>query len=250
MLHNDHNGGSVKIPRHLAIIMDGNGRWAVNRGQKRLMGHREGAKAVLRIVRKAAQLGVSHLTLFAFSSENWKRPIVEVNGLMELFSRALTKEVKELHKNGIKLIIIGDITKLSTSLQNSIQKAQDLTCNNTGMVLNLAVNYGGRWDILNACKSCIKDVQDGKISFDELSDDYFSTKLSEPLDVDLLIRSGGEMRISNFLLYQLAYAEIYITNKLWPDFNEDDLLKAIEFYSGRERRFGLTSEQIKEKEGC
>ena len=215
----------VKIPQHVAIIMDGNGRWAQLRGKKRVVGHKSGVESVRSTVATAAKHGVKALTLFAFSSENWQRPESEVSVLMDLFMFVLTREVKRLHKNSIKFQVIGDLTKFSSKLQKMIKESEALTTENTGMVLSIAANYGGRWDIAQAAKVLARKVE----------------------RLDLLIRTGGDYRISNFLLWQAAYAELYFTEVLWPDFNEAEFTKAITLFDQRERRFGQTSEQVTNK---
>ena len=239
--------GGVKAPRHLAIIMDGNGRWAQARGKQRISGHKEGANAVRRVISACVKYGVKELTLFAFSSENWKRPALEVNALMTLFVQAIKKESKSLKANGIKTCIIGDKTRFPSLLQDQIRKVEELTADCDVMRLNIAANYGGRWEILQAAKKLAQQCQDGTLNINELTEDKISQNLDIVTDVDLLVRTSGEQRISNFLIWQLSYAEMYFTNTYWPDFGEDDLLKAFDFYNGRERRFGMTSAQIQEK---
>lgn len=245
MLNLTSTSGGEKIPRHLAIIMDGNGRWAKKRGMPRLMGHRQGAKAVTRTVEAAAQKGISILTLFAFSSENWKRPAEEVSGLMDLFAKVLVSERDNLHKNGIKVLFIGDLSRLSLKLQSAITSIEQLTEHNERMLLQIAVNYGGRWDIVQAAKQIVQKVQEGSLDIGSLDEASFKQYLSVEDDVDLLIRTGGEYRISNFLLYQCAYSELYVTDTLWPDFDGEQMQKAIDYFSSRERRFGMISEQLK-----
>lgn len=245
MLNLTSTSGGEKIPRHLAIIMDGNGRWAKKRGMPRLMGHRQGAKAVTRTVEAAAQKGISILTLFAFSSENWKRPAEEVSGLMDLFAKVLVSERDNLHKNGIKVLFVGDLSRLSLKLQSAIASIEQLTEHNERMLLQIAVNYGGRWDIVQAAKQIAQKVQEGSLDIGSLDDASFKQYLSVGDDVDLLIRTGGEYRISNFLLYQCAYSELYVTDTLWPDFDSEQMQKAIDYFSSRERRFGMISEQLK-----
>ena len=235
----------IIIPRHLAIIMDGNGRWATRRGLFRVSGHQQGANTVKDIVKSAASIGINELTLFAFSSENWKRPKNEVQSLMQLFSLSLKTQTKKLHQNNVKLKIIGDTKAFSDTLQKAIKKSEELTCNNTGLTLNIAVNYGGRWDITNAFCNIVKKVEQGFINAKDITEQTISDNIATN-DVDLLIRTGGEFRISNFLLWQCAYAEFYITDTLWPDFNDDEFLKALKFFTSRERRFGMTSSQIKD----
>lgn len=235
-----------KIPRHIAIIMDGNGRWAKQRMQPRFMGHRAGVRAVEGIVKHCVASGVEVLSLFAFSSENWRRPGKEVSLLMELFSHALDNQVKRLHKNNIRLNIIGDTSRFSPSLQQQITAATSLTAANSGLVLNIAANYGGRWDVTQSVQQIVAKIQAGELEakqVDEslIADHLVTAALPEP---DLFIRTGGEQRISNFLLWQLAYTELYFTDKLWPEFTAQDLDNAIESFASRERRFGRTSEQI------
>lgn len=236
---------NITIPRHLAIIMDGNGRWATRRGLFRVSGHQQGANTVKEIVKSAASIGINELTLFAFSSENWKRPKNEVQALMQLFSLSLKTQTKKLHQNNIKLKIIGDTTAFSEALQQAIKKAEALTAKNTGLTLNVAVNYGGRWDITNALKNIVQKVHVGDLNINDITEHTISDNIATK-DVDLLIRTGGEFRISNFLLWQCAYAEFYVTDTLWPDFNDDEFLKALVFFSSRERRFGMTSSQLKD----
>ncbi len=228
------------IPKHIAIIMDGNGRWAKIRKQLRIVGHREGLKAVRKTVKYAHELGVKVLTLYAFSSENWKRPEQEVSALMALFIYALNKEVKLLHENNMRINIIGDISRFSVQLQKMILQAQERTKNNTGLILNIAANYGGRWDIVNAVKKVIHRFEENNIKLDDINEEVINQEISlcELPPIDLVIRTGGEYRISNFLLWQIAYSELYFTDVLWPDFNEHALDDAISEFSKRERRFG------------
>jgi undecaprenyl diphosphate synthase len=237
-----------KIPRHVAVVMDGNNRWAKRRHLPGVAGHRAGVKAVRSVIEQAARLEVEVLTLFAFSSENWKRPEQEVNALMQLFLRALQKEVKKLHKHNIRLLIMGDITGFSDTLQEHIHIAQDLTEKNTGLTLVIAANYGGRWDMSNAAKLIAQEVKEGKIDPEEIDENLFSryTCLNEFPEPDLCIRTGGELRISNFMLWQFAYAELVFSDALWPDFNETHFWSALEQYNSRTRRFGRTDEQLKE----
>lgn len=228
------------IPNHIAIIMDGNGRWAKNRNQLRMVGHRAGLKAVRKIVQHASMIGVKALTLYAFSSENWKRPEQEVSSLMSLFVYALNREAKILHKNNICLNVIGDISRFSHQLQTMINDIQLMTCNNSGLILNIAANYGGRWDITNAIKKIINKVQHDDISVEDVNEDMVNNEISlnHLPPVDLVIRTGGEHRISNFLLWQMAYSEFYFTDELWPDFDQSSLDEAISVFNQRERRFG------------
>ncbi len=232
------------IPEHIAIILDGNGRWAKKRFMPRFVGHQKGLKAVKRTVSYCTDNNIKALTLFAFSTENWKRPKEEVSQLMGLFLKALKKEVNNLHENNVRLRVIGDKTMFSAEIQSHILEAEELTAKNTSLTLNIAANYGGRWDILQALKAWKKDNPAANI--DELDEKTLSSYLTtaDLPQPDLLIRTGGEKRISNFLIWQMAYAEFYFTDTLWPDFNANSLEKAIHSFSERERRFGKTSEQV------
>lgn len=234
------------VPQHVAIIMDGNGRWAQLQGKGRVTGHKAGVSSVRATVSKAQELGVKALTLFAFSSENWQRPEKEVSVLMDLFMMVLTKEVKKLHKHNIRFQVIGDLSRFSDKLQRSIEKSQALTVNNTGLVLSVAANYGGRWDIVNATKKIAEDVKQSTLAVDDITEALLNNymSLSDLPALDLLIRTGGDFRISNFLLWQAAYAELYFTDVLWPDFDELAFEKAINTFDSRERRFGKTGEQV------
>jgi undecaprenyl diphosphate synthase len=231
---------SGSIPNHIAIIMDGNGRWAKDKGNIRLFGHKEGVESVRDITESCAQLGVNHLTLYAFSTENWNRPSDEVNGLMKLLVNSLKKEADRLHKNNIKLTSIGQITRLPKSCQSQLQEVIELTKDNDRLELCLALSYSGRWDITEAVKKVAQDVADGKVSPDEVSDELIGSYLStaDIPDPDLIIRTSGEYRISNFLLWQLAYSELYITKTYWPDFRRKELYQAIFSYQKRDRRYG------------
>lgn len=235
------------IPQHIAIIMDGNGRWAQQQGKSRVVGHKAGVESVRSCVTSARKMGVKALTLFAFSSENWQRPKKEVSVLMDLFMFVLTREVKRLHKNDIKFQVIGDLSRFSEKLQIKIAQSQKLTEQNTGMVLSVAANYGGRWDITNAAKKLAQQAIANELSVDDIDENtlHQHTCLANLPDLDLLIRTGGDYRISNFLLWQSAYAELYFTDTLWPDFDEQQFKKAITTFSQRERRYGLTGEQVK-----
>lgn len=235
-----------KVPQHIAIIMDGNGRWAQLRGKTRVAGHKSGVESVRNCVTSARKKGVKALTLFAFSSENWQRPAKEVSVLMDLFMYVLTREVKRLHKNDICFKVIGDVSRFSEKLRRKIADAEALTANNSAMVLSVAANYGGRWDITEAAKKLAIKVQQQEISVDDITESALNqgTCLADLPDLDLLIRTGGDYRISNFLLWQAAYAEFYFTDTLWPDFNEDEFGKALEVFIQRERRFGKTGEQV------
>ena len=240
---------SRPVPQHIAIIMDGNGRWAKQQNMPRFMGHRAGVKAVEAIVKHCIELDIKVLSLFAFSSENWRRPSKEVSLLMELFNLALKQQVKRLHKNNIRLRIIGDLTKFSPSLQKQIQQSQSLTENNTGLTLNIAANYGGRWDVVQAVQAIAKKVKAGDLDADAISEQMISDSLATAIlpEPDLFIRTGGEQRVSNFLLWQMAYTEFFFTNTLWPDFDAMALDEAIASFTHRERRFGQTSEQLQEQ---
>lgn len=234
------------IPAHVAVIMDGNGRWARKRAMPRHLGHRSGVGAVRSIVETAAKRGVKYLTLFAFSSENWKRPREEVSKLMGLFVEALQREVDDLHRNEVRLRFIGARDLLQPGLLKMIDAAEDQTKDNAGLSLQVAVAYGGRWDIGNAARTLAARVAAGEIAVDDIDDDAISGELAlagSP-DPDLLIRTGGEQRISNFLLWNLAYAELWFCDTLWPDFAETDFDQALEFFANRERRYGHTGDQV------
>ncbi len=234
------------IPRHIAIVMDGNGRWAKAKHRPRLFGHHQGVEAVREIIKMCNRIGVEYLTLFAFSSENWNRPQEEVNGLMKLFMLALKREAKSLVKNGVRLEFIGDRSAFSGTLQKKIAQVEALTASGEGLHLVIAANYGGRWDILQATQ---KILQQNPTTINEETFNHFIATSQLP-DPDLFIRTGGERRISNFLLWQLAYTELYFTDMLWPDFNKDALQLAIDDFSSRQRRFGMTGEQIKDKKNA
>lgn len=237
-----------KAPKHIAIIMDGNGRWATKRNKYRTSGHKAGVESVRRTIRQSSKLGIKWLTLFAFSSENWSRPQKEVSMLMELFTRALKKEVPELHENGVRLNFIGNLSRFSNGLQKRMNNVAALTQNNDKMVLTIAVNYGGRWDVMQAAQKMAQAIQNNEINDNDVNEESFAQFLSmaEAPNPDLLIRTGGEMRISNFLLWQMAYTELYFTPTLWPDFDKECLNQALNSYHQRERRFGKTPKQIKE----
>lgn len=238
------------MPRHVAIIMDGNGRWARGRLMQRFTGHRAGVKTAREIITSSAEMGIQVLTLFAFSSENWKRPRKEVEMLLDLFVTSLRDEMGELHNNGICIRVIGDRSVFSDKLQKHITEAEILTAGNPGLSLNIAVNYGGKWDILNAATQLSRDVAAGKIAADDINEDTLQQYLclSDLPEPDLFIRTGGEFRISNFMLWQLAYTELYFTDILWPDFNRSAYLNAINEFSNRQRRFGQTPEQLEQLE--
>lgn len=238
----------IRMPRHVAIIMDGNGRWAEQRGKRRTAGHKAGAEAVRKAVTFARQKGIESLTLFAFSSENWQRPEQEVSVLMELFFSVLQREVKKLHKHDVKFCIIGDISAFSPRLQERIKIAEELTANNRSLTLNIAANYGGRWDLTQAAQRLAKRCESGDLQAADITENMLAEQLclaGQPTP-DLLIRTGGEQRISNFLLWQLAYAELYFSKVLWPDFDEQEFAVAIADFSCRERRFGMTSAQLQQ----
>lgn len=236
------------LPRHIAIIMDGNGRWALQRTLPRIAGHKAGVDAVKQVIKNCVEHKIQALTLFAFSSENWRRPLSEVNFLMSLFVHVLQKEMKKLHEQKIQLRIIGDRSKFDAKLQKQMEKAEKLTKDNTGLKLIIAANYGGQWDIVEALHSIVSDIEQGKITSKDISPNLIRSKLVLPdlPEPDLLIRTSGEQRISNFLLWQMAYTELYFPTVFWPDFNDLEFKKALDFYANRERRFGYTSEQIRE----
>jgi undecaprenyl diphosphate synthase len=238
-----------RLPRHIAIIMDGNGRWAKEQGQDRLYGHFHGVESVRNIVEGCAELGVEYLTLYAFSTENWDRPADEVSGLMELLIDTIRKEVDTLNKNNIKLHMIGDLEMLPRSAQEALQEAMGLTGANTGLNLVMALSYSSRWELVHAMKQIALDVKAGKLDHEAINPTLVESYLYTHgfPDPELMIRTSGEYRISNFLLYQLAYAELYFTDTLWPDFRKENLYQAILDFQNRERRFGKTSEQIAEE---
>jgi len=236
---------NVAVPRHVAVIMDGNGRWARNRGLPRVAGHRQGVHSVRATVKACGELGVQWLTLFAFSSENWRRPEQEVGVLMGLLTTALETEVSKLHRNKIRLRMIGDMSRFSPRMQQLIRDSEELTRDNESMNLNVAVNYGGRWDVVSAARDLAGAVARGEVDPSEISESDLSSRLStgDAPEPDLFIRTGGEMRISNFMMWQLAYTELYFTETLWPDFDRDAFKAALESYATRQRRFGRTGEQ-------
>jgi undecaprenyl diphosphate synthase len=240
---------TAEIPTHIAIVMDGNGRWAQKRNRPRTFGHKAGLKALRKIVEHAGKTGIGELTVFAFSSENWNRPKKEVGRLMDLFIRALDRETRELHENGIRINFIGDLAAFAPDLQQKIANAESLTAGNDRMKLNVAANYGGRWDIVNAARKIAEAFASGRITMDQIDERYFASQamLGETTDPDLFIRTGGEMRISNFLLWQSAYTEFYFTPVLWPDFGPEVFDEALATYRSRERRYGLTGEQIQRR---
>ncbi len=235
------------LPEHIAVIMDGNGRWAKKQGARRIFGHRNAVEAIRETTESCAELGIKHLTLYAFSTENWNRPKIEVKGLMELLVSTIKKETTTLTKNNVRLTSIGDIAALPKNCQQELQESIELTKNNDGLNLILALSYSGRWEILNAVKDLLKDVKKNAIGLDDINNEVFSDYLCTKNipDPELLIRTSGEMRISNFLLWQIAYTEIYITDILWPDFRKEHLYEAIVAYQKRERRFGKVVESKK-----
>ena len=226
--------------------MDGNGRWARNRNKARHSGHRAGVRAVRASVETAAERGIEYLTLFAFSSENWSRPEEEVSSLMNLFVEALRREVDELHRNNVRLKFVGALSELSAGLRDKISVSEQKTQSNTGLCLTVAIAYGGRWDILEASKALLRQAADGSLTVDDIDDERFAAELqlAGAPDPDLLIRTGGEQRISNFLLWNLAYAELWFTQVLWPEFDASVFDEALQYYAGKQRRFGHTGDQV------
>ncbi len=246
-----HQINKEKLPRHIAIIMDGNGRWAEEKGEDRLFGHLHGVESVRNIVEGAAELGIEYLTLYAFSTENWDRPQHEVTGLMEILVDTIRQEVPTLNKNNIKLHVIGDMKMLPPNAGRALQEALSQTAGNTGLNLVMALSYSSRWELVNAVKNIAADVQAGTLEPGHITQDTLQQYLSTSAlpDPELMIRTSGEYRISNFLLYQLAYAELYFTNTRWPDFRKENLYEAILDYQGRQRRFGKTGNQIEASTG-
>lgn len=238
-----------KMPKHVAIIMDGNGRWAKKRGMIRSLGHQNAIKAVREAIEFCEEENIPYLTLYAFSTENWNRPILEVNSLMSLLINTIKKETKKLKEKGIRVKVIGNIDKFPTNVREELILLTTDTCNNQRGTLTLALSYGAKNEILDAAKKIALDYSNNEISLEQLNEDTFNQYLytNDLPDVDLLIRTSGEQRISNFLLWQIAYAELYFTDTLWPDFNKEEFLKALDFYQSRERRFGKISEQLKVK---
>jgi undecaprenyl diphosphate synthase len=236
-----------KVPSHVAIIMDGNGRWAAQRGNERIFGHEHGVEAVRASIKAASQIGVKYLTLYAFSTENWNRPKYEVDALMSLMVHVIKAETDDLNNNNVRLKVIGERDRLPKGVRRETDKMIEKLSGNTGLTVVMALSYSARWEIINAVKTITNDVKKGKINPDDISDELFHSYLAtaEIPDPELMIRTSGESRLSNFLLWQLAYAELYFTPTLWPDFSEDDFYQAIIDYQQRERRFGKTSEQIK-----
>ena len=235
-----------RLPNHIAIIMDGNGRWAKERGKQRIFGHQSAIQSVREVSEASAELGVKYLTLYAFSTENWNRPVAEVSGLMSLLAQTIKNEIGTLNKNSIRLNAIGDLQSLPKSNYEQLMRAIDSTSHNTRMTLTLALSYSGRWDLMQASRRMAKDAVEGRLNPDEITDKTISGYLSTAgmPDPELMIRTSGEERISNFLLWELAYSELYFTPKYWPDFRKPDLYEAILNYQHRERRFGKTSEQM------
>ena len=245
------NDDDARKPHHIAMVMDGNGRWAERRHRPRTFGHRAGARTVKLCVRFCLEQRIEALTLFAFSSENWKRPKEEVGALMLLFLRSLDREVKELHQHGVRLRFIGDSAHFSTAIRERMQNAEALTATNSALSLTIAASYGGRWDIVQACRALARDARDGTLDPDALDEPAIAARLGlaglpEP---DLFIRTGGDHRISNFLLWQMAYTELWFTETLWPDLDAIELARALADFAARERRFGLTSAQLARKQG-
>lgn len=236
----------ARLPRHVAIVMDGNGRWAKQQGLPRHAGHKAGVKSVRSSVEQSVKRGIEVLTLFAFSSENWKRPPKEVSLLMDLFMLALQREVKRLKRNNVRLRIIGDRSAFSEKLQQRIAAAEAETAGNDGLVLQVAANYGGRWDIVQAVRRLAKSVESGELAVEQITEAAITSTLSfsDLPDPDLFIRTGGEQRISNFMLWQSAYTELYFTDDYWPDFDADAFDRALHFFASRQRRFGMTGEQL------
>ena len=234
------------LPRHIAVVMDGNGRWANKRHLPRIAGHKAGVNATRKIVENCAKARIESLTIFAFSSENWNRPEDEVSSLMALFITTISAEVKKLHKKNVCVRFIGDRSRFAEKLQKSINESEFLTKDNTGLHLNIAANYGGRWDVVNACKSLVSQVENKDISISEIDEEIFSehVSLSDQPAPDLFIRTGGERRISNFLIWQLSYTELYFVDTLWPDFSDEHLNEALSWFAGRQRRFGKTGQQV------
>lgn len=242
----DNPNGCGELPGHIAIIMDGNGRWAKDRGLPRVAGHKAGAESVRKVVEACAEKDIKHLTLFTFSSENWRRPKNEVTLLLELFVSALDNEVKKLHKKNVKFQAVGDISAFDKKIRESIRRAEELTKNNTKLTLTTAVNYGGQWDITEACRRIASAVKSGNLEPEEINRELLEKNvcLSDLPPPDLFIRTGGEQRISNFILWQLAYTELFFTDVLWPDFDKNTFNLALESFVSRQRRFGQTSEQV------
>ena len=242
----DLDNTSQSLPQHIAVVMDGNGRWANKRHLPRVAGHKAGVNATRKIVENCAKKNIKALTIFAFSSENWNRPKAEVSSIMALFVSTISAEVKKLHKKNVCVKFIGDRSMFAGKLQNSINESEELTKHNKGLRLNIAANYGGRGDIVNACKSLINEIQSSKITIQEVNEELLDSfiSLNDVPAPDLFIRTGGEQRISNFLIWQLAYTELYFIDTLWPDFSDEDFDTALSWFAGRQRRFGKTGQQV------
>ena len=245
----NHNIDPKRLPRHVAIIMDGNGRWARARGLDRSEGHVEGVNTVRKITEAASEIGIKYLTLYTFSTENWNRPQEEVDALMNLIVIAIERETADLIKNNVRLTMIGDFGRMPDFARRRLSKCMDDTAQCTGLTLVLALSYSSRWEITEAVRNIAVKVQAGSLDPDDITDDTISRNLSTANmpDPDLLIRTGGDFRVSNFLLWQIAYSEIYVTSTYWPDFTKDDFLDALEQFQSRERRFGLTSDQVQQQ---
>lgn len=235
-----------RVPKHIAIIMDGNGRWAKCKGKARIFGHEQGVKSVKEVTEACTEVGVEFLTLYAFSTENWKRPAFEVNALMELLVRSIHSEINTLMDNEVRLLTIGDISSLDEKVRIELEEAIQLTSGNKRMAMVLALSYSSKWEITDAVKKIAHLVQCGKVKIEDIDQELVTSNLATSgiPDPELLIRTSGETRISNFLLWQIAYSELYFTSKLWPEFGKEDLYKAIVDFQRRERRFGMTSEQL------
>lgn len=247
MTTQDHDNNQLKpMPTHVAIIMDGNGRWAKSKGMERTAGHIEGVKTVRRITEEASALGIKYLTMYAFSTENWNRPQAEVDAIMGLIVATLERETPDLIKNNVKLEVIGDATRMPPDAYERLLSCIEATSHGTGLTLVIAFSYSSRWEITRACRQIAQKVKEGTMNVDEITDDTIAANLATASypDPDLLIRTGGDFRVSNFLLWQIAYAEIFVTPMFWPDFSREEFRRAIDNFRGRERRFGLTSEQV------
>lgn len=246
MTIDSQNNGLKPVPEHVAIIMDGNGRWAKSKGMERTAGHIEGVKTVRRITEEASRLGVKYLTLYAFSTENWNRPKYEVDAIMSLIVATLERETPDLIKNNVRLEVIGDIDRMPPDALKRLKSCLADTAHDTGLTLVIAFSYSSRWEITRACRNIARQVMEGKLEVNEIDADTISENLvtNRYPDPDLLIRTGGDFRVSNFLLWQIAYSEIFVTDVFWPDFTKAEFEAAIDNYRGRERRFGLTSEQV------
>ena len=235
-----------RIPRHVAIIMDGNGRWAKQQGKDRIFGHQHGVDSVDKVTEAASELGVEYLTFYAFSTENWNRPKQEVDALMDILSSALTAHIEKINRNNVRLIVIGDWNSLTEKTRDNMQEAMKLTEKNTGLKMILAISYSSRWEIVDAAKRIIRDAKNGGLNEEDMNEEVFSNYLTTQgiPDPDLLIRTSGEYRISNFLMWQISYSELYFTNICWPEFKKEEFYEAVYNYQQRERRFGKTSEQL------